>query len=477
MPNLNGDILYLIFKELELNEVFHSCSLVNKTWCRIIIPTLWKEPWKYIKRRKEKSFLSVIISHLSDKTRNDLIQKIDSDILKKSYKKPSLNYISYCRNLNLIEIERIINVLFEKQPDNSIIKNTIVELFINGNTKFTRLNIPHKFNIKLHLIPGAERCFSDLQFLKCNTSVDDKILTGLMRICKSIKEIQLSIEADNNKYGIIKLIENSEKLCNIDLTNNCNNHSKFDKPFCEALENSLTKHVNSLQCFTIHKYPITNISSFVNLKRLELNNRFHYMSWDCMKNLSLPLLQILKAEYVPTNVLENLIKNTNRSLIEININGGFINVNDNKIIIQVIYQNCPKLKYLKLLFRNDNIPELEKLLIKCKDLNGLYINFDIDDERISWIYLFNILTISSPNNLFKFKFFRFNEEPSSAFLELFFENWKGRHPILLHLPKINIIGYINSLKKYQSEGIIKEYDIISDETTFEDFEWTRKCFC
>src|SRR6185437_489975 len=106
MHKLNEDTFHLIFEEFELHELFRSCLLVNKTWCKIIIPALWKDPWKYLKKRREKLLLNVIISHLSDKMRNYLSQKID--FLKKPYKKPLFNYISFCKNLNLCEIERII---------------------------------------------------------------------------------------------------------------------------------------------------------------------------------------------------------------------------------------------------------------------------------------------------------------------------------------------------------------------------------
>ncbi|EXX66822.1 hypothetical protein RirG_120110 [Rhizophagus irregularis DAOM 197198w] len=46
MSQLNTDILYLIFKELQYDKKsLVSCLRVNKTWCEIIIPILWKNPW------------------------------------------------------------------------------------------------------------------------------------------------------------------------------------------------------------------------------------------------------------------------------------------------------------------------------------------------------------------------------------------------------------------------------------------------
>src|SRR5436305_12332061 len=107
MSKLNGDILYLIIKELQDDKKsLYSCLLVNKTWCEIIIPILWKDPWKYLNKGKEKLLLSVIISHLSEDSRKDLGQ-----VMINSYQRPPIfNYISFCRHLNLNRIEEIIDI-------------------------------------------------------------------------------------------------------------------------------------------------------------------------------------------------------------------------------------------------------------------------------------------------------------------------------------------------------------------------------
>src|SRR6266498_5105205 len=97
MSKLNRDVLYLIFKELQDDKnVLYSCLLVNKTWCEIIIPILWNDPWKYLNKGKEKLLLNSIISHLSDKSKDNLGQEMVI-----SYQRPIFNYISFCRHLNL----------------------------------------------------------------------------------------------------------------------------------------------------------------------------------------------------------------------------------------------------------------------------------------------------------------------------------------------------------------------------------------
>src|SRR5438034_331088 len=100
MSKLNRDVIYLIFQNLQNEKnTLYSCLLVNKTCCEIIIPILWKNPWKYLKKGNKKLLLKIIISHLSDKSRIDFLSK-EIDFLKISYQKPLFNYISFCKHLN-----------------------------------------------------------------------------------------------------------------------------------------------------------------------------------------------------------------------------------------------------------------------------------------------------------------------------------------------------------------------------------------
>src|SRR5436190_3808230 len=73
MSKLNRDILYLIFEEFQSdNRTLHSCLLINRTWCEIIILILWKNPCKYLMKGRERLLLSVILSHLSHEIKDNL---------------------------------------------------------------------------------------------------------------------------------------------------------------------------------------------------------------------------------------------------------------------------------------------------------------------------------------------------------------------------------------------------------------------
>src|SRR5437763_837726 len=129
MERLNKDVLILILEELrEDKNSLYSCLLVNKTLCEIIVLILWKNPWKYMNsgNGKEEPLFNVIISHLSDESRNRLIgQGIN---LFNPYRRPLFNYISFCRNLSLCDLSHIIytsNIV--EYPKRLIVKEELLK--------------------------------------------------------------------------------------------------------------------------------------------------------------------------------------------------------------------------------------------------------------------------------------------------------------------------------------------------------------
>ena len=105
MSELNSDMLFLIFEELQYdrNSLF-SCLLVNKTWCEVIIPMLWKKPWTN-SWDKGNSLFNVIISHLSNEAKENLRnQGIDLSALVQW--KPLFNYVSFCNYIELSLLEQ-----------------------------------------------------------------------------------------------------------------------------------------------------------------------------------------------------------------------------------------------------------------------------------------------------------------------------------------------------------------------------------
>ncbi|PKY21955.1 hypothetical protein RhiirB3_525417 [Rhizophagus irregularis] len=462
MFKLSDDVIFIIFEELQDDKnILFSCLTVNKVWCKIILPILWKNPWKTLKKKQDKLLLNIILSHLSDEKKMEL----ELDSLTDLYRKPLFDYISFCRHLNFNKIERMIKS-FQEKSKLSIIENEIINLFVNENRYYTHLYISYQFAYQLHLFPGAKSCFSRIQYLNCSTSIKNELSDGLIKLCKSIKVLDLFIEALNNNDGIIRLIRGQRNLSKICLTT----HSYSDVYFCIALENSLIEHVNTVQYFKLTKRPSTKIiSSFVNLRGLEVSGCLNdVLEWNYLDDVSLPYLEILRVSKIPFNALISLIESTNGLLTEIKTNT-ILNVNvlnDERIITKVIHQKCPKLQYLKIMLthNDNNLSEFESLLIKCHYLDGLFITGNVGFD---WDELFGVLIKSSPINLFKFKF---SDSPSLESLKLFFDNWKGRRPLLLQFGHIENVEDL--MEEYKARGIVKKFNNnVSFGEGFEGFEW------
>ncbi|EXX62478.1 uncharacterized protein OCT59_027139 [Rhizophagus irregularis] len=481
------DVLFLILEELKDDrKSLHSCLFVNKTWCEIIVPILWKIPGKYTLTNNAKNALfNVILLHLSEESRNILKNNGINPFIEE-YRRLLFNYISFWRYLNLFLLESMIVSIKNIEKYNiSIIRKEVLKLFINKNTKYIYLDIPEQFSYQLHQIPGAEYCFSKLECLHCDDNTDQNIFKGLARISKSIKKLKFYIMQCNNNdnSGIIKLIEAQKKLVDVHLVYFYTNMR--NEPYCKTLEESLIKNSDTIQYLRIGWKPTTKIlTSLVNLISLDINlNLLGNTNWNHLGKASLPLLKYLRAQQVPSKILTRLIENTKGYLIEISI---LYEGTDNRELIRAIYHNCQNLKYLKLSFNNDNISELENLLIKCQYLNGLVIFTDEINEP-DWDDLFEILTKSSPISLYKFKLSFIWSFKLLESLKLFFKGWESRHPMLLHTIPIdkyytNIKQPLqqlqqqmeNLIRKYEARGIIKKYDTDLYESIFEEFEWIQK---
>src|SRR5436190_2121313 len=141
MSKLNKDVIFQTLKELH-DKSLYSCLVVNRTWCEIVVPILWKNPaGRTPLTKKAKCVLSnVILFHLSEESR-DILKNQGINLFTETYQQPLFNYISFWRHFDLIFLEYIDS--FVKDIEKSkvfIIKSEILNLF-NRNTKFVSLFI------------------------------------------------------------------------------------------------------------------------------------------------------------------------------------------------------------------------------------------------------------------------------------------------------------------------------------------------
>ncbi|PKY33124.1 hypothetical protein RhiirB3_451798 [Rhizophagus irregularis] len=475
MPELNKDVIFLILKELQQNDVksLYPYLLINKTWCETTVPILWKNPVNryYEINKVNNNLFNVIISHISEESKENLKNQ-GIEIFTKTYKRPSFNYISYWRHLDLLFLQLMMDFFLKYKNIErfkfSIIGKEILNLF-NKNTKFIFLNLINSQRFNTFHISGTENCFSELETFHCNDFINCNTLKRLAIINTSIKELKFEIDNNIDKPGIVRLIEVQKNLKNVYLI--LNYTYVVNESYHTTIENSLIKCANTVQYLRIDWKPYTKfLSYFVNLLSLEIKAP-HDANWSHLEEISLPLLKFLKAHSIPSRVLTSLINNTKAHLIEISI--FYQGIDDGKLI-KTICQSCPNLSYLRLSMYNTNdILKFEDLLINCLSLNRLEITGMNVSNEFNWDMLFIILAKFSPIGLFKFKFSSYGSKFKSSSLKLFFDNWKNRYPILLQIISAEHIS--NDRKKlenlvqiYKVNGIVEKYNIDGDD--FEGFK-------
>ncbi|CAB5357394.1 unnamed protein product [Rhizophagus irregularis] len=248
------------------------------------------------------------------------------------------------------------------------------------------------------------------------------ILEGLATICKSIKKLRIDSLCNfyNSYYGIIRLIEVQENLNDVDIRRPLIGCDDYNKTF----EESLIKHADTIKYLRINWKPNTSILSYlVNLVSIDLKDT-RKADWSQLEEVSLPLLKILKAKAIPYKYIENLIKSTKGNLSEISICYDSLN---SRMLIQIIYHNCPNLRYLKLVLL-DNIDSLfikafEILLTNSQFLNEL--NIRVNNDTFGWKELFEINKVKQESE--------------------------------------------DLMQEYKTKGIIKRFEVYKNH--YKDFEW------
>src|SRR3954463_13350748 len=164
MVELNRDVLFMISENLQDDTIsLYSCLLVNKSWCEAIVPMLWKIPGQLLLTEQAEIILfKVILSHLSEESR-DIIKKQGIDVFTGIYQTPSFNYIYLWRHLDLHLLDNMITRNI-KESNISMIKNELLKLFVNNNTKFTSLYFPSNFTYQISNFSWDKQCFLDLKF-------------------------------------------------------------------------------------------------------------------------------------------------------------------------------------------------------------------------------------------------------------------------------------------------------------------------
>jgi hypothetical protein len=448
----NIDILYLILEELQDDSItLFSCLMVNELWCnKITIPILWRNPWRYnINYSNKNNLFNIIYSYLSQEIKITI--KLTSHSLS-PYQQPLLfDYLSYCKSINIKIINDIISV--ESSCDNRfILQLEFCNLLIRKCPKLKHLNtisINHQM-ILFHL-PEIKTLLESLCELTCDSSTDPLFFNELAHNCKNIQRFIIINTIVNVNNGIVKLIEAQKNLKYFewkdDFEENYNVNNPYINDFYDEMLIALEKKSNIINHLILyfqfihhqeHKlYEI--LPKFYKLKTLTLNKYY-------LKTAKIPIyhdLETLDIDYITMNAAVNIINNSGGNLKELLLNfTGYYDddyraenyIKDTLNLIRKIYENCPLIETLNLIFpsTNEHFVEFEKLLRCCPNLKKLFLIID-DNCDGTWNYeqgsenikhLLKLLIRSAPTGLKDIRIFN-DYIPYLESLEIL-EQWSDR---------------------------------------------------
>ncbi|GBB83458.1 hypothetical protein RclHR1_10190007 [Rhizophagus clarus] len=468
MSQLIEDCLRIIFTEFkDYSGSLYSCMLVNRYWCQIVVPILWRNPYIY-KKISHKKLYYTIFNLLPTDSKQFLSNNNIKLPLNRFSNKPLFNYISFSSQISLEFIDDMIRTLVKKEFEcdkYKILEHEIYKLFIN-NCKYIK-DFYWKTTQPLFKYLGALNCFSQLYALTIDLQfVNSTALFEMAKICQNIEDLKVWY-CNGDIPGLIMLIEVQKNLQSLFIY-----FMEVEKP-CVQLSEVIERKANTIKKFTMEPFIATLSPKFfpllINLQHLDLRNvikmKKEIVGMQEWKNYlsisSFPNLHCLKTIYLPIRFNCMLIEKSHGNIVEINVSRHSYNRTPlhSEKLMEAISKHCPRLEKLTIDVELKNLSGIKDILLNCSQLKKIRLSLCNEGRLNVCDELLEILVKFSPNNLNTFSLNKWKFSVES--LQSFFESWRNRFPIIFDLYFGNFTEEHKVIvKKYFDEGIIKETNFL-----------------
>ncbi|PKY21818.1 hypothetical protein RhiirB3_435533 [Rhizophagus irregularis] len=381
----SGDLLeltYEIIKYLQNDfSTLHSCVLVNRLWCRLAIPLLWKDPFSI--STENYNFIEIYLHNLN----GDLKTKLNEYGIDKLLPSSTLfNYPSFIKYLNIHKLIFSVGKWFESLKLRKLI-------ILNSETDFKRLVhkslfkiiIENEVNLHTFEIEFIPRHFHDpylndfLELILQNTNFIHNI--GNLNLYTIEYDNDHSLIIKNNILQIIKLHQNLKKIVlgyqNFPLYKSLLLSEDFN--FSNTLNTIIFYCINFENIINLDKiFGQLNVLGSVHIINCyNLNNNFIQQIINLTKPLKIKSLFI--REILQIELLQLLLQKFGVYLENFGYRI-FGNLSQKKLLLKCITKYCKNIKFFDLNeFKNQIIhPILLNLFENIKQsLNYLSINIII----------------------------------------------------------------------------------------------------
>ncbi|GBB84114.1 hypothetical protein RclHR1_10750003 [Rhizophagus clarus] len=498
----------LLLKEIVLNIVeflkddratLHSCILVNREWCKIVIPILWNDTFRRLKPFNNngqsiegKQIISTYTKLLSEESRN-LLKKYGIKLVN-NRKKPLFNYSEFLRHLDAYYLKVYVRSWFYfttrddmdiarknyKTEQVQVMSFVLLNHFLEQtpcliSLKVASTDITEAIIKALIDNPQAGRCLSNLKSFKQHYNVhpvSTNLFSQLSGHAWNIQNIDVAIQTEISELST--LIFNQKNLKRLTIRNKnvvfgsrmCKNYALSNKikEIAPAISHQSTS-MTHLKLESI-KFPLGSLNQFKNLIELELKlcgynqedlNTFTQISLD---NLEIFIFESKYPIYLKSFV--DLIRNSGKNLRKLTLHGCQIEDPENaqKLIISLT-KFSPNLVYYDGPILKDNTFELETMLDQCTQLHTLLLHPSISRcyspiPSIDFDPLFNIIAHNKSHKLKNLSIIHAWKISEDALLD-FFETHKKKNigPIQFNYEKDCTVfpGISTICSKYNDFGV------------------------
>ncbi|GBC05983.1 hypothetical protein RclHR1_06540003 [Rhizophagus clarus] len=376
--SLSPECLQIIFEYLE-KESLYSCLFVNRSWCEVAIPILWKNPFKLLNdlTLESSKIIQIYLRSLNRKSKQYLYNNgvmLPENILTST--SLMFDYSSFLKELKFSDLYNgvsywISNIIVGDEQQILFLKILITEqllkLFMNRHSTFdilSLLDIPYETTIPLlPFLTGNETCFSRLRTFHYVSKHKNKsdIFRAISQVSEFIETLEVGgVDHDMEVKALGVLIRAQKRLKSFKYT--WDQKTKLQIVLSETLFTlkSQAKTLKSIQFEYCNFQHCESMESLIALENLEYLQFIHciYIG-DKMKSLTLAKFSNLKYLGFYTNYIESprcwvcpddvaaLIENCHNSLEEVTLpRTGSCTVSSNKLVKAL--RLCRKIKDLKV---------------------------------------------------------------------------------------------------------------------------------
>ncbi|RIA86576.1 hypothetical protein C1645_829089 [Glomus cerebriforme] len=375
----------------------HSCVLVNRYWCKVATPFLWKEPFTgSLNPIKSINLVNVLITNFSEQE----LQNLNLNFIIQ-HNQTTFDYIIFIRTLI---VKAVIEATSYWLRNNKIIsKENLITNYLLKQILLRTSNLEHiisNSNINIFQFPISKNYFSNLIELTGFDENINGIYSSISNIAENIRILRFSLT--NNHImnhtttinDISKIIKKQKNLERFSIDNRLSCYCCPKKDFLSLdftkIFDSLILQSNTLNYIGLYdidfffKFPLNQLNLFKNLNHLEIIRCYNFgqiNNFDQIDlNFSFKRLSkiIIYYSFIPSNILKLFFLQSGRNLKKVKLVGNEV-IENFYDIIQICINYNPNLTHFLSFIHSKEIFLLPKFLISCQNL----LHFEIWDINYS----------------------------------------------------------------------------------------------